>query len=174
MISRRWALLAATPLAVAGFTLGTGAHAQSAAGQPVATQVLLCGTWATGTDRFSGTSDIDHPSGSSSSGQIYQYTGQNCDQEEGQQGIGTYTWTVRHSMVHAAEAGSAPEAEMGTEHGTTTLSVDGGASTGQHLFGLYGTSVYQDNDLTNLQSSCNASLGSQNLCFEGVINGYLN
>jgi hypothetical protein len=236
MITRRWALLAATPCALAGLTVGTGAvGAATAAGQPVPTQVLLCGTWSTGSDRFGGTSDVDHPSGSSAAGQVYQYHGQNCEQaqQNNESSIGTFSWSISHSNVHAAESGSSPQAEFGTEHGIATLSTDnsqaagfngritnfdlstndndgdpcnsqgsnrlvyyasgnqdtsgscspagpgnfnthGGASTGDHFRGNYGTTVYQDNDMSNTSSSCNAALMSQNLCFEGVINGQTN
>jgi len=222
-------------MALAGLavTIG-GTHAQTAAGQPVPTQVLLCGTFTPGTDNFSGASDIDHQNGASSAGKVYAYHGQNCDQEEGQNdSIGTFTWTVSRSNVHAAEAGSAPQAEFGTEHGIATLSTDqdqaagfngrvtnfdlslndndgdpcnsqgsnrsvyyasgnqdtanncspggpgnfnthGGASTGAHFRGNYGTTVYQDEDISNVQSQCNQSLGSTTMCFEGVINGFTN
>lgn len=236
MTTRRWAILAAAPLALAGFTLGTGGtHAQSAAGAPTPEHVLLCGLFTPGTDNFSGASNIDHQDGASSSGNIYQYHGQTCEQEENQNdSIGTYTWTVSHSNVHAAEAGTAPQAEFGTEHVAVALSIDGGqaagangrvtnfdlstndsdgdpctasdgsnrsifyasgsqdtqnncspggpgnfnthggASTGNHFRGIYGTTVYQDQDTTNTGSQCNASLGSVNDCFEGVINGQVN
>src|SRR6266567_458624 len=54
MITRRWAVLAAMPVAVAGLTMGLGrAGAQTAAGTPVPVHVLLCGTFAPGSDRFS-------------------------------------------------------------------------------------------------------------------------
>ena len=234
MTTRRWAILAAAPLAAAGFTLGTGGtHAQTAAGQPTPEKVLLCGMFTPGSDSFSG--PIDHQSGASSSGNIYTYTGQTCEQEEGKNdSIGTFTWTVTHSNVHAQEAGSGPEAERGTEHVAVALSIDGGqaagangrvgnfdlsindndgdactasdgsnrnifyasgsqdtqnncspggpgnfnthggASTGDHFRGIYGSTVYQDTDTTNVQSSCNSSLGSTADCFEGVINGFVN
>ncbi len=234
MTTRRWAFLAATPLAVAGFSIGTGGHAQTAAaGTPTPVQVLLCGMFTPGTDNFSG--PIDHQAGASSSGNIYKNNGQTCEQEEGKSdSIGTFTWTVTHSNAHAQEAGSAPQAERGTEHVAVALSIDGGqaagangrvgnfdlsmndsdgdackasdgsnrsvfyasgnqdggnncspggpgnfnthggASTGQHFRGNYGTTVYQDTDMTNVQSTCNSSLGSTADCFEGVINGFLN
>jgi hypothetical protein len=237
MTTRRWALLAATPLAAAGFSIGTGgAHATSSAGPPVPTQVLLCGTWSTGSDQFSGTSDIDHPSGSSATGKVYPYHGQNCEAEDGTQpadsSTGTFTWTISHSNVHDAEAGTGPQAEFGTEHGIASLSTDnqqaagfngqiknfdlssvdndgdacnsqgsnrsvyyasgnqdtsgscspagpgnfnthGGASTGTHFRGNYGTAVYQDTDTSDTDSSCNSNT-SATLCFEGVINGFTN
>ena len=236
MTIRRWAILAAAPLAVAGFTLGTGGtHAQTAAGTPTPEQVLLCGLYTPGADNFSGNSDVDHPSGASSTGNIYQYHGQTCEQEENQtDSIGTYTWTVSHNNVQAAESGSKPQAEFGTEHVAVTLSIDGGqaagangrvtnfdlsmndndgdpctasdgsnrsvfyasgnqdtqnncspggpgnfnthggASTGKHFRGNYGTTVYQDTDSMNTGSQCNSSLMSTNDCFEGVINGQVN
>ncbi len=239
MTTRRWALLAATPLAVAGLTVGSGAGAQSAAGKPVPTNVLLCGQFTPGTDNFSGASSIDHQDGATSSGNVYQYHHQTCEQEEStnpnaDSPIGTYTWTVGHSNVHAAEAGSSPQAEFGTEHGIATLSIDGGqaagfngrvtnfdlsmndndgdpcsasdgsgrsiyyasgnqdtanncspggpgnfnthggASTGQHFRGNYGTTVYQDTDSSNTGSNCNSALAESTMCFEGVINGQTN
>lgn len=236
MTTRRWAILAATPIAVAGFTFGTGGtHAQSAAGQPTPEHVLLCGLYTPGTDNFSGSSTIDHQTGATSSGNIYQYHGQTCEQEENSNdSIGTYTWTVTRSNVHAEESGTAPQAEFGTEHVAVALSIDGGqaagangrvtnfdlslndndgdactasdgsnrsifyasgsqdaqnncspggpgnfnthggASTGDHFRGIYGTTVYQDTDTTNTGSQCNSSLASTDDCFEGVINGQVN
>jgi hypothetical protein len=233
MTTRRWALLAATPVALAGLTVGTAAvRAGSSAGAPVPTQVLLCGMWTTGSDQFSGTSDVDHPSGSSAMGKIYQYHGQTCEQAaKNDASTGTFTWSISHSYVHAAEAGSAPQAEFGTEHGIATLTTDhsqaagfngritnfdlssndndgdpcvatdgnnrsifyasghedaaencspsgpgnfnthGGASTGDHFNGKYGTTVYQWGDMTS-QSPCQQ--GSTNHCFEGVIVGFTN
>lgn len=233
MTTRRWALLAATPLALASLAAGTAAvRAGSSAGAPVATQDLLCGQWATGSDQFSGTSDIDHPSGSSSMGKVYTYHGQTCEQAaKSDSSIGTYTWTISHSNVHAAESGSSPQAEFGTEHGLAALSTDsnqaagfngritnfdlsmndsdgdacaasdgnnrtvyyasgqrdtanncspagpgnfnthGGASTGAHFNGKYGSTVYQWGDMTSM-SPCQT--GSQNYCFEGVIVGFTN
>lgn len=235
MTPRRWAILAAMPLAAAGYTFATGAtHAQTA-GAPTPEKVLLCGQFTPGSDSFSGASDVDHPNGASSAGNVYQYHGQTCEQEENQNdSIGTYTWTVTHSNVQAAESGSAPQAEFGTEHVAVALSIDGGqaagangrvtnfdlsmndndgdpctasdgsnrsifyasgsqdtanncspggpgnfnthggASTGQHFRGIYGTTVYQDTDMTNTGSQCNSSLGSTMDCFEGVINGFVN
>ena len=233
MTSRRWAILAAMPLAAVGLTLGKGGAGAATAGQPVPTDVLLCGTWMTGSDRLSGP-NIDHPSGSSAMGKVYNYHGQNCEQEEGQNdSIGSFTWTIDHSNVHTQEAGSAPQAERGTEHGIAMLSTDnsqeagfnghitnfdlsmadkdgdacnsqgsnrsvfyasgnrdasgncsgggpgnfnthGGASTGTHFRGQYGTTVYQDEDMSNMMSQCNASMGSTAMCFEGVIQGQTN
>ena len=37
-----------------------------------------------------------------------------------------------------------------------------------------GQFVYQDEDMSNLQSQCNQSLGSTTMCFEGVIIGFTN
>ena len=234
MTTRRWAMLAAVPAALAGLTVTLGGiRMASSAGPPVATQVLLCGTWMTGSDRLS-SPNIDHPSGSSAMGKVYAFHGQNCEQEEGQNdSIGTFTWSVSHSVVHTQESGSAPQAEFGTEHGIATLSTDnsqeagfnghitnfdlssadndgdactsqgsnrsvfygsgnqdqsgncspggpgnfnthGGASTGAHFRGHYGTAVYQDEDMSNMMSPCNGSMGSTTLCFEGVINGQTN
>jgi len=226
MTSRRWALLAATPAALAGLSVGTHAvGAGSAAGQPVPENVLLCGMFTTGTDRFSGASSIDHPSGASSSGQTYAYTGQRCEDEQGQSGDGTYTWTIATSNIHARESGSSPQAEFGTEHGQYALSdhprqggfngrvtnfdlssadndgdacgsrtvyyasgfqantggscspsgpglfnTHGGAASGDHFRGDYGTVVYQYGDQTN--SPC--PTGSSSYCFEAVLNGQTN
>ena len=236
MSSRRWAVLAAMPAALAGFTVTAGGGAGAAtAGAPTPVKVLLCGTFTPAADSFSGASDIDHPSGASSTGMVYAYHGQTCEQEEGQNdSIGNYQWTISHSNVHAEEAGTSDVAEYGTEHGIATLSVPsgdqaagfngrisnfdlsandndgdpcndqgsnrsvyyasgnqdsagncseetagnfnthGGASTGEHFRGVYGTTVYQDEDMTNAQSQCNASLGSTAFCFEGIINGFVN
>jgi hypothetical protein len=233
MTTRRWAMLAAVPLALAGLTMTLGGIRAATAGTPVPTRDLLCGTWMTGSDRFS-SSNIDHPSGSSAMGKVYAYHGQTCEQEENQNdSIGTFTWTINHSNVHVQEAGSAPQAERGTEHGIAMLSTDnsqtagfnghitnfdlsisdkdgdactdqgsnrsvfyasgnqdgsgncspagpgnfnthGGASTGNHFRGNYGTTVYQDEDMSNMMSPCNGSTGSTTLCFEGVIIGQTN
>jgi len=237
VVTRRWSALAALPVAMAGLTLGTGhTHAATAAGTPTPEHVLLCGLFTPGTDDFSG--PVDHQAGASSSGNIYQYHGQTCESEDGptpaDSSIGTFTWTVTHSNVHAQEAGSAPQAEFGTEHVAVALSIDGGqaagangrvgnfdlstndndgdactasdgsnrsifyasgsqdtanncspggpgnfnthggASTGQHFRGIYGTTVYQDSDISDTDSQCNSSLGSAQDCFEGVINGFVN
>ena len=234
MTSRRWTLLATAPLALAGLSLTIGSsHAQSSAGQPVPTRVLFCGLFTPGSDNVSGASDIDHQNGAHSSGKVYAYHGQNCESEEGQDGIGTFTWTVTRSNVHAQESGTGPQAEFGTEHGIAALSTDtdqaagfngrvtnfdlsindsdgdacqsqgsnrsiyyasgamdagnncspggpgnfnthGGASTGDHFRGNYGTTVYQDEDATNVQSQCNHALHSTMMCFEGVILGFTN
>lgn len=235
MTSRRWAMLAAVPAAMAGLTMTLGGVGAATAGQPQPAQVLLCGLFTPGTDNFSGSSTIDHQDGASSSGNIYQYHGQTCEQEENQNdSIGTYTWTILRSNVHAAESGSQPQAEFGTEHVAVALSIDGGqaagangrvtnfdlsmndsdgdpcqasdgsnrsvfyasgnqdtqnncspggpgnfnthggASTGDHFRGNYGTTVYQDTDMTNTGSQCNSSLMSTSDCFEGVINGFVN
>ena len=233
MATRRWAVLAAAPIALAGISLSSGAHAASSAGAPVPTQDLLCGMWTTGSDQFSGTSDVDHPSGSSAMGKIYQYHGQTCEQAQSnnESSIGTFTWSISDSNVHAAEAGSSPQAEFGTEHGIANLSTDnniaagfnghitnfdlssndndgdsctasdgnnrtvyyasgqrdaqnncspagpgnfnthGGASTGGHFNGKYGTTVYQWGDMTSMSNCKN---GSMNYCFEGVIQGFTN
>jgi hypothetical protein len=235
MITRRWALFAATPAALAGLSLGTsGVGAGSSAGPRQPTQVLLCGTFMNGSDRAAGSSSIVHPSGSSSMGKIYQFHGQNCEQEENQNdSIGTYSWTVTVSTVHAEESGTQPQAEFGTEHGAAMLSTDGnqtagfqgritnfdlsmndsdgdpcnaqgsnrsifyasgnrdadnncspggpgnfnthgGAQDGDHFVAKYGSTVYQDEDMSNTASMCNASLGSSAMCFEAVIQGFTN
>src|SRR3954452_18579802 len=104
----------ATAVVAAG---GATAAGSSAAGPPVATNYLLCGMWTQGSDRVSGQSTIDHPSGASSNGQQYDYSGQNCDNEYNgaggfSNGSGQYTWTISHSNVDTRG-----ERESGTEHG---------------------------------------------------------
>lgn len=184
----------------------------TAAGKPVATNVLLCGTWVSGTDRSSGASSIDHPSGSSAMGNEYPYTGQSCDNPGNASGM--FTWTIGHSNVNTVS-------ERGTEHGVAMLSSDankaagfnghitdfdlqsggdpypcgnwqvyyssghnysscapasgpgnynthGGAATGDHLRGTYGTVVYQDSNNSNCQT------GSQSYCFEAILEGQTN
>jgi hypothetical protein len=227
-MTRRWVLAAAAPAAVAGLALATfGAAAGSSAGKPVATNALLCGLWTNGTDSISGQSNQDHPSGASSMGQYYSYTGQNCQAEYNQMGspgfmsgTQTFTWTVGHSNVDVAR-------ERGTEHGQFVLSstntweagfqgqvtnydfttpistgetpdangnrviyyasghaydpsgsgsgagnfnTHGGAASGAHFRGTYGTIVYQD--VNNNQSPCQQ--GSSNYCFEAVLEGQTN
>ena len=100
----------------------------AAAGRPVATNDLLCGLWQQGSDRVSGQSSIDHPSGASSMGQQYDYTGQNCESEYNgvggfNNGSGMFNWTVSHSSVNT-------DTERGTEHGVFMLSADGGREAG--------------------------------------------
>lgn len=105
-------------LATSSASAGTTAKA-SAAGPPAPTSILLCGNFTPGTDRFSGSSDIDHPSGSSAMGMEYQYTGQNCETNNGSS-IGTFTWTISHSNVNVVT-------ELGTEHGIANLSTPDGS-----------------------------------------------
>src|SRR5436305_3884149 len=106
--------------ALVGATSSSGA---SLAGKPVANNDLLCGQFTQGSDRVSGQSSIDHPSGASSTGQQYDYTGQNCESEYNgvggfSQGSGSYSWTVSHSNVNV-------DSERGTEHAAYALSADG-------------------------------------------------
>src|SRR5436305_5926576 len=129
---RRMALLGCAVVALAavvataaygGVGLNTTSSSGTAAGQPVATDDLLCGLWTQGSDRVSGQSSIDHPSGASSMGQQYDYTGQNCENEYNglggfSQGSGSYSWTVSHSNVNV-------DSERGTEHAAYALSADG-------------------------------------------------
>jgi len=108
--------------------MNSTASTRAAAGRPVATDDLLCGLWQQGSDRISGQSDIDHPSGASSMGQQYDYTGQNCENEYNgiggfSNGSGMYTWTVSHSNVNTVT-------DRGTEHVAFTLSADGGRAAG--------------------------------------------
>jgi len=179
-----------------------------------------------GSDRISGQSSIDHPSGSSAIGQQYDYSGQNCESEYNgtggfSNGAGMFSWTVSHSNVDTST-------ERGTEHGALMLSADanktagfnghvtnydfatpitaaaadscgnreiyyasghaydtsgscspsgpgnfnthGGAATGDHFRGNYGTVVYQDQN--NMQSPCQS--GSSNYCFEAILEGQTN
>src|SRR5947209_19589150 len=73
--------------------------AGAAAGPPAPTAILLCGNFMPGSDRFSGASNIDHPSGSTATGTEYPYTGQNCETENGKGGTGMFSWTISHSNV---------------------------------------------------------------------------
>lgn len=196
-------------------TAHVGAQHAAAAGQPTPTQILLCGTFMPGTDRFSGTSNIDHPSGSSAMGSEYPYTGQNCD-SNGANSSGSFTWTIGHSNVNTAT-------ELGTEHGIAVLSTSagqpagfngritnfdftdtpdpcgnreiyyasghqfdpdtcsasapgnfnthGGAHSGDHFNGKYGTVVYQRTDTS---PSNNCPSGGSTYCFEAIILGQTN
>jgi hypothetical protein len=65
------AVLALSATTASALSLGAAAvkaGSNPAAGQPVATNDLLCGLWMQGSDRISGQSSIDHPSGSSAMG----------------------------------------------------------------------------------------------------------
>ena len=86
----------------------------SAAGKPTAQSDLLCGTFTPGSDRISGGSDIDHPSGGSATGSVYPYTGQSCENPGSSSGS-TFMWTLTHSNVNV-------NSERGTEHGEFLLS----------------------------------------------------
>ncbi len=224
-------MLAATPAALAGLVVATtGAFGASGAGKPVVTKYLLCGTFTPANeDNFAGSSSQDHPDGSSSAGQVYDYTGQNCESESGTAGQGMYTWTIDHSNVQTNPGN--PNDERGTEHVDFTLSetndvasgaqghitnfdlssadhqgdpcpssnpsrvvfyasghaydpntcspssvgnvnTQGGASTGNHFRGTYGTLVYQwGNGMTD-NSQC--PVGSTTYCFEGILVGQTN
>jgi hypothetical protein len=223
MRRRRWALMAATPAALAGLTIATtGVFAGSSAGKPVAQNELLCGLFTPAADNFSGASNIDHPDGASSAGMSYPYAGQNCENPGSSDG--NYTWTITHSNVHT---GGGPQDERGTEHVQFALDVNGdhaagaqghvtnfdlssadnvgdpcaprtvyyasghaydatgtcspgsvgnfnthgGAATGDHFRGNYGTVVYQWGDATS-NSPCKN--GSPNYCFEGILQGQTN
>jgi hypothetical protein len=217
--------MAATPAALAGLAIATtGAFAGSSAGKPVPNSELLCGLFMpANSDNLAGSSTEDHPDGSSSMGQTYVYTGQNCESENGQQGDGTYTWTITHSNVQTNP--SNPNYERGTEHVQFTMDITGnrasgaqghitnfdfnsgetgdqcgnrtiyyasghqydagtcspssvgnfnthgGAETGDHFRGNYGTVVYQyDNNMHN--SPCEP--GSANYCFQAILEGQTN
>lgn len=225
-MGRRWALMAATPVALAGVAIATtGALAGSGAGKPTPNSELLCGLFMKGNvDNFAGSSTEDHPDGSSSTGMTYVYTGQNCEAEQGQQGDGMYTWTIDHSNVQTNP--SNPNYERGTEHVEFTMDLTGnhlsgaqghitnfdlssadpagdqcgnrtiyyasghqydpatcspssvgnfnthgGAETGDHFRGNYGTIVYQWGDSTT-NSPCQN--GSMNYCFEAILEGQTN
>lgn len=220
------ALSAATASALSLGAVAQGAGTDPTAGQPVATSDLLCGLWTQGSDRISGQSSIDHPSGANAMGQQYAYTGQSCENENNgmggfKSGSGMFTWTISHSNVDTST-------ERGTEHGLMTLSADanknagfnghvtnydfgtpistsapdpcgnretyyasghaydgsgscspsgpgnfsthGGAATGDHFRGMYGTVVYQDEN--NMRSPCPG--GSGKYCFEGILEGQTN
>ena len=224
MIGRRWAIIAATPAALAGIAIATtGVFAGSSAGKPVGQQELLCGLFTPAADNVSGSSNVDHPDGASSTGMTYAYTGQNCESENGQSSSDSYTWTITHSNVHT---GGGPQDERGTEHVQFTMDVTGnrasgaqghitnydlssadnvgdacgnrtifaasghaydpqtcspssvgnfnthgGAETGDHFRGNYGTVVYQWGDSTS-NSPCKQ--GSANYCFEAILEGQTN
>jgi hypothetical protein len=222
-MGRRWALIAATPAALAGLTIAaTGAFAGTA-GQPTSQKELLCGLFTPAADNFSGASNIDHPDGASSMGMSYPYTGQNC--ENAGSSDGNYTWTISHSNVQTNSTN--PQFERGTEHVQFALTVSGGhqagaqghvtnfdlssadnvgdpcgnrtvyyatghqydaagscspssvgnfnthggAATGDHFRGNYGTVVYQYDNSTH-NSPCEP--GSMNYCFEGILQGQTN
>jgi hypothetical protein len=222
MRRRRWALMAATPAALAGLTIATTGVFAGTAGQPVAQKELLCGMFTPAADNFSGASNIDHPDGASSAGKTYPYSGQNCEASQ-PSSDGNYTWTITHSNVHT---GGGAQDERGTEHvqfsmtenggqaagaqghvtnfdlssadtagdtcsnrtvyyasghaydaaGTCSpgsvgnFNTHGGAATGNHFRGNYGTVVYQYGDQTN--SPCPTN--STSYCFEGILQGQTN
>lgn len=210
-------LVAASASALSLGTTALTTRAASSAGAPTPTNVLLCGTWMSGSDRMSGASSIDHPSGSSAMGNEYAYSGQNCDNNNSSS-IGMFSWTISHSNVNTST-------ERGTEHGLAMLSTDmnknagfngqitnydfttpltaaapdscgnrevyyasgqtdtsgscspagpgnfnthGGAATGDHFRGKYGTVVYQEQN----NSKCNT--GSSSYCFEAILEGQTN
>jgi hypothetical protein len=208
--------------ALSASTLTSTNAANTAAGKPTPTNVLLCGTQnSPGSDRVAGSSNIDHPSGRSAMGNEYAYTGQNCEDETSMGGFKSssdmFTWTIGHSNVNLVT-------EKGTEHGAATLTTTdgfvagfngrigdydfapadsdpivcgdqrqvfyasghkydnacptpsqpgnynthGGASTGQHYRGQYGTLFYQDDN----NNSCKT--GSMSYCFQAIIQGQQN
>ena len=69
-MGRRWALMAATPAALAGLAIGTSVtFGATQAGKPVPNSYLLCGLYVPGNEsNFAGQSDTDHPNGSTKSG----------------------------------------------------------------------------------------------------------
>ena len=190
--------------------LGT-ANAKTA-GAPTSQNELFCGTFTQGTDRFSGQSSIDHPSGANAMGNVYPYSGQTCKSNSASSS-GMFTWSVGHSNVNTTT-------EKGTEHGEFTQSTSpyeagfdghvtdfdfgstadytcsdgrviyyssghsydscgqpsgpgnfnthGGAATGNHFRGNYGTIVYQDPN----NNSCNTN--STTYCFEAILQGQTN
>lgn len=87
------------------------------------TQILLCGTFMPGTDRFT-SSNIDHPSMSSAMGNEYPYSGgtQTCENNNASSS-GMFTWSISHSNVNTTT-------EKGTEHGIAMLSTDANKNAG--------------------------------------------
>jgi hypothetical protein len=214
------------PVATTGTSSSATTHTSksSSAGQPMPNQDLLCGMWSQGSDRISGGSNIDHPSGAMATGNVYPYTGQNCDSNSANSS-GMFTWTIAHSNVNTVET-----SERGTEHGEFMLSTGtreagfdghitnydfgvppltapapdpctnrdiyyasghigaydsagscspsgpgnfnthGGAQTGSHFRGNYGTVVYQQNN--NPTGSCPS--GGSTYCFEAILEGQTN
>jgi len=204
--------LAASASALSLGTIATNGAVKAAAGAPVATNVLLCGTLTPGTAQAAGASAIEKVSGTTASGNEYPYTTQNCD-NNGASSIGTFAWTVMHSNLNTTT-------ERGTEHALAMLSTDadktagfngqitnydfastpdacgnrqvyyasghaydsntcspsgagnfnthGGAATGDHYRGQYGTVVYQNNN----DSNCKVNSGSY--CFEAILEGQTN
>jgi len=70
--------------------------------------------------------------------------------------------------------------DSGSGSGAGNFNTHGGASTGDHFRGTYGTIVYQDNQ-KNADGSSNPNYqdspcqqGSANYCFEGILIGYTN
>lgn len=223
-MGRRWALMAATPAALAGLAIATtGASAGSTAGKPTPNSYLLCGMFVPGnSDNYAGSSTEDHPDGSSTGGTVYPYApGTNCDNNNASS-LGAYTWTIAHSNVQTNPAN--PNYERGTEHVQFTMDVTGnrasgaqghitnfdfnsgetgdpctgnrtiyyasghqydpatcspssvgnfnthgGAETGDHFRGTYGTVVYQWND-----NNSNCKPGSGVYCFEAILVGQTN
>ena len=229
-MARRWALMAATPAALAGLAIGTSfAFGASSAGKPVAHNYLLCGIYVPGNEsNFAGASDTDHPNGSTKSGMTYNYTNQNC--ENPGSSTGTFSWTITHSMVHT----SGGNAETGVEHVQFSMEITGnrtsgaqghitnfdlstadsagdpcpppasgsspsrvifyasghfqdklnscspssvgnfnthgGAQTGDHFRGNYGTVVYQDNN----NDACKVNNSNMDMCFAALLEGQTN
>jgi hypothetical protein len=108
-MNRRWTLFAAAPAAAAVLVFG-GLAAFGA--KPVATNNVLCGSGTAGTDDFSGSSDIDHPSGASFTGSV-QPAGHTCKPSESSAGT-DFAWAIDHSNVNISS-------ERGTEHGDLML-----------------------------------------------------
>src|SRR5215469_6236286 len=111
-MSRRWTLIAATPA--------------GSAGKPQAQNELLCGMFTPAADSVSGSSNIDHPDGASSTGKTYKYTGQTCENNSASSD-GTYTWTITHSNVHT---GGGQNDEHGTEHVQFAMTENSGHAAG--------------------------------------------
>ena len=59
--------------------------------------------------------------------------------------------------------------QSGSGSGPGNFNTHGGAATGQHFRGKYGTIVYQDN---SNGSPCSSTSG--NYCFEGILKGQTN
>jgi hypothetical protein len=111
----------AAVVATSSASAATISQSKTTSTERTPTQILLCGTFMPGTDRFT-SSNIDHPSGSTAMGKEYPYTGQNCD-SNGASSNGMFTWTISHSNVNVAT-------ELGTEHGMAMLSSDSNKAAG--------------------------------------------
>jgi hypothetical protein len=109
-----WSMLAAVPIAAAGFAvIAPGDVAgSSSAGRPTPMALTLCGTGMVGADHFEGQSQQDHPS-SSAFMATQEPAGTTCTADNSS--AGSNTWKILHSNVDVST-------ERGTEHGLLMLS----------------------------------------------------